>query len=291
MADSKNKLGNMFITQTLPDPSLNGYWDDIVIDPITKKGLSNYCGFVSKLRPLSKTRCAIYQSVLLYGEPGSGKSSLALGVANRIAEAVCAKTGEHTTLLRINLSAIFNELLGETQKRIAKCFQTIRMASRHGHVFVILDEVESLAVDRKSLGAGDPSEMTRAVNELLCQLDRLRMSNGRYLILMTSNFRDAADKAILDRVDVDFYIGRPTRENARTILEGSGKELEKLKIKVSQGYIDCIVDKLYNGEDSGELSGRDLARLFPLGMALTGRCDISVNDVIGTARMLMSRKK
>jgi len=75
-------------------------------------------------------------------------------------------------------------------------------------VFILLDEVESLAAARKaSLSGSEPSDSIRVVNSLLTQIDALKTKKN-VMVLTTSNLTDAIDVAFVDRADIKQYIGK-----------------------------------------------------------------------------------
>jgi len=291
MEEKSDKAKKYLEATTLPDQQLDGYWDDIIIDQGTKEALINYCLSVSKMASLSGTRCAIYRTVLLEGEPGTGKTTLAIGTANRVARLLKENTGQNAKLFQFNLGMLFNSLLGESVKRMSEVFQVTSMASRQGLVFCLLDEVESVGIERGNLGQGDPTEVLRVVNELLVGIDRLRTCGGKSVIIMTSNFPQAIDRALRDRTDVDFHIGMPGRETASRILQVSGQELRKLKVNVTPLFVNAVINAIYNGNDATPMSGRDVSRLLPLTMAMKGRRQVTVKDVVEVAGMLIKRNE
>jgi SpoVK/Ycf46/Vps4 family AAA+-type ATPase len=289
MEQNTEKTCGFFDVRDLPDPELEGYWKDIVVDVETKKALLRWCSRVLRSDSLSPTRCALYRIALLYGRTGTGKSSLALGCANRIAERELARTGKRTKLLQMNVGAWFSEFLGRTPKAIHEGFQSIRLASTQQFVIALLDELESLAIERGSLGAGDPSDVLRGVNTLINELDRLRSCPGT-LVLATSNMTTAIDRAVWDRSDLRLFIGTPTREAARKILKRSLWELRKERVYLSPSLPDEVVEGLYDGCELGPLSGRDLGRLLVVA-AWTGNGNhITAKDALRVARRMMAQK-
>ncbi|XP_060196332.1 pachytene checkpoint protein 2 homolog isoform X2 [Lycium barbarum] len=92
-------------------------------------------------------------------------------------------------------------------------------------VFVLIDEVESLAAARKAaLSGSEPSDSIRVVNALLTQLDKLK-SAPNVIILTTSNITAAIDIAFVDRADIKAYIGPPTLQARYEILRSCLQEL------------------------------------------------------------------
>ncbi|KAJ0048207.1 hypothetical protein Pint_15548 [Pistacia integerrima] len=92
-------------------------------------------------------------------------------------------------------------------------------------VFVLIDEVESLAAARKAaLSGSEPSDSIRVVNALLTQMDKLK-SSSNVIILTTSNITAAIDIAFVDRADIKAYVGPPTLQARYEILRSSLQEL------------------------------------------------------------------
>lgn len=76
-------------------------------------------------------------------------------------------------------------------------------------IFVLIDEVESLAYDRQRNSSSDPSDAIRVVNALLTQIDSIR-KYPNVIILASSNVTEAMDNAFVDRADIKQYIGLPS---------------------------------------------------------------------------------
>lgn len=77
-------------------------------------------------------------------------------------------------------------------------------------VFVLIDEIESLAHAREQCMSGnEPSDSIKVVNSMLTQLDQIK-THPNVLILTTSNLTNAIDIAFLDRADIKQYLGPPS---------------------------------------------------------------------------------
>ena len=83
-------------------------------------------------------------------------------------------------------------------------------------LFVLIDEVESLTMSRKE-SKNEPSDGMRVVNALLTQIDQLK-SYSNVLVLATSNLRNRIDDAFLDRADVSYEVGLPSKAASYDIL-------------------------------------------------------------------------
>lgn len=94
-------------------------------------------------------------------------------------------------------------------------------------IFVLIDEVESLVMERSTSHASDPSDSVRAVNAVLTQIDKIRRFPN-VLVLTTSNITGALDQAFLDRTDISRFIGHPSALAATKILHKGIAELTRV---------------------------------------------------------------
>ena len=119
---------------------------------------------------------------------------------------------DRSVLIEINAHSLFSKWFSESGKLIQRLFKYIQdlCQDKKFLIFVLIDEVESLASARQSaLNQCEPSDSIRAVNALLTQIDQLR-SYSNVLILTTSNISQSIDLAFIDRADIKQYIGLPS---------------------------------------------------------------------------------
>lgn len=142
------------------------------------------------------------------------------------------------TLLEIHSHSLFSKWFSTSGKLVHRLFEMVRdmvYDDPQCLVFVLIDEIESLASSRSGLGgsSGEPSDALRAVNSLLTSLDRLR-SFPNVLILATTNLTASVDEAFLDRADMKVFIGLPCREARYEILRSCIQELLRVGIIVTK---------------------------------------------------------
>ena len=114
----------------------------------------------------------VHGLIVLADQPGTGKTTLARGLASQVATAL---KGGSASFLQIDLHALTSSSLGRSQKEVAKLFQqTIPENAASGPCMVLLDEVETLAPDRKRMSfEANPVDVHRATDAALAGLDLL----------------------------------------------------------------------------------------------------------------------
>lgn len=220
-------------SRPLPDDTFRALWDAIIIDQGTKDRLLSQAVLNFTLRPkISRAAVPLHGVILLVGTPGTGKTSLARGLADRVAASL--PLGDHFFYIEVEPHALASSALGKSQKAITDLLgTTIAERAAMGPLIVLLDEVETLAADRSKLSLeANPIDVHRATDAVLAQLDQLAARYPNLLFVATSNFPQAIDSAFLSRADLILKIDLPGLDACKSILSSTIQELAKSFIKL-----------------------------------------------------------
>src|SRR5262249_29074701 len=202
----------------LPSDDFLALWDAILIDPDVKERLlsQSLTNFTIRAK-VDRSRLPLHGLILLAGPPGTGKTSLARGLAAQTAVRM-PHLGQFQ-YLEIDPHDVASAGIGQRQKAVTELLgRTVARYARERPTVVLLDEVETLAVARSGLSMDiNPIDVHRATDALLAQLDHLSGHSPNLLFVATSNFPEAIDEAFVSRSDLLVYVTRPSVEACRKI--------------------------------------------------------------------------
>jgi AAA+ superfamily predicted ATPase len=140
--------------------------------------------------------------------------------------------------------ALASSSLGHSQQAVTKLFdQTIPEIAMDGAALVLLDEVETLAASRHQLSLeANPVDVHRATDAALAGMDRLTRQHKNVLLIATTNFPKALDKAMLSRADHIEEFELPNEAARREIILDTLKAVSKVwkSVHALEGEVDRL---------------------------------------------------
>ena len=229
----------------------------IILQKLTQNKITDFINAVKHQGMLKGHGIYTSNTLLLYGPPGCGKST----VAKYISEA----TGLPLVIARFD--AIVSSLLGNTAKNIRKIFD---FADRKPCI-LFLDEFDAIAKardDQYELG-----ELKRVINSLLQNIDSFSDNN---ILIAATNHPELLDKAIWRRFNTVIEIGFPHKDEIVGLLYTFTEQF-KSNVFEDKKKLDRIV-KLLEGK-----SPSDIKTVLNNAMAhavIKGNGDLTYEDIM-----------
>jgi len=198
--ESSTPLVEVIFPDSLPDQSP-------LFSPNVEMAIHSVLNEWQHFEKLMNIQASPSRSCLIYGEPGTGKTHLALWLAKQI--------GLPVILAR--LDGLMSSFLGTTSRNIGNLFS---FANRY-RCILLLDEFDAIAKLRND--PQEVGEIKRVVNTLLQSLDARK--NIGFTIGVT-NHESLLDPAIWRRFEIQIQIPRPTAEVMFSLIQKYLRPLE-----------------------------------------------------------------
>jgi SpoVK/Ycf46/Vps4 family AAA+-type ATPase len=159
---------------------------------------------------------SIYPTFLLDGYPGTGKSSAATAIYQRL------KKDYNIDLKRLNIDELISHNFGESSSNLREYFNAIQreIEDNNSHCFLVMDEVDSFTISRHQNDNESIKRILLTFNTIIDELVRTK-DIYKYIVFATTNIKESIDTSILRRFyfKEDFNIVLDNKQFKRAFLQ------------------------------------------------------------------------
>jgi len=157
--------------------------DDVAGIEEAKEEVKEIVDFLKNPQIFTEAGARIPTGVLLYGEPGTGKTLLAKAIAGEAGVPFFSISGSNFVEMYVGIGASRVRDLFTQGKKKAPCI-------------IFIDEIDAVGRHRSSGGAGGNDEREQTLNQLLVEMDGFEASD-HVIVIGATNRQDILDPALL----------------------------------------------------------------------------------------------
>jgi len=158
-------------------------FEDVAGNEEAKESVKDIVDFLKNPEKYSAYGARMPKGVILYGEPGTGKTLLAKSVAGEAGVPFYAMSGSDFVQVYVGVGA----------SRIRQLF---KKAKTHGKAVIFIDEIDAIGKKRDSSSTGGSDERDQTLNALLTEMSGFNEKEG-IVVMAATNRLDMLDPALL----------------------------------------------------------------------------------------------
>lgn len=158
-------------------------FDDIAGNEEAKEGVKDIIDFLKNPEKYGSYGARMPKGVILYGEPGTGKTLLAKAIAGEASVPFYAMSGSDFIQIYVGVGA----------SRIRQLFKKARGT---GKAVIFIDEIDAIGKKRDGGKSGGSEERDQTLNALLTEMSGFKEKEGIVVIAATNRI-DVLDSALL----------------------------------------------------------------------------------------------
>ncbi|MGE4346494.1 MAG: AAA family ATPase, partial [Flavobacteriaceae bacterium] len=220
----------------------------IILSDIIERKVADFIKIIENKDKLKSLGLPMQSSLLLYGVPGVGKTTIAKHISIQT----------KLPLVTARLDALISSLLGNTSKNIRKIFEYADSKP----CILFLDEFDAIAKARDD--EHEMGELKRVINSLLQNIDIFSQNN---ILIAATNHPELLDKAIWRRFNTVIEVSQLETDGVRKLIElysenykhdfASDKKMEKVVQLLSKKTPSDIKTIVTNAITQAVIQGKE----------------------------------
>jgi cell division protease FtsH len=179
-----------------------------------KEEVAEIVDFLKNPDKFTEAGARIPTGVLLYGEPGTGKTLLAKAIAGEARVPFYSISGSNFVEMYVGIGASRVRDLFQEGKKKAPCI-------------IFIDEIDAVGRHRSATGGGGNDEREQTLNQLLVEMDGFE-ANDHVIVIAATNRQDILDPALMrpGRFDRQVMVPLPDVAGRKKILQVHAQKIK-----------------------------------------------------------------